>query len=174
MTPAELIARARSAIGKGIKYKLGAGGLSPRSELPCNADGDCDCSGYSAWAIGLPRMTKHPLYLLYANKTRDTEYAWINTDSMYYDGFKRMSGYFELLQHARPGALILYPGEPKRKLVGHVGIVSAVADNKATEVIHCSSGNFRRGGDAIAETGPEVFYKQPKTVHLMFCGVEEA
>jgi hypothetical protein len=173
MTAAELIARARSAIGRGIKYKLGAGGLSPKSELPSNADGECDCSGLSCWAVGLSRMTKHPLYLLYANKMRDTEYAWINTDSMYYDGFKRMSGYFELLQHARIGALILYPGDAKRKLVGHVGIVSASDGSKATKVIHCSSGNFRSGGDAVQETSPALFYKQRRTVHLMFCGVEE-
>jgi hypothetical protein len=164
MTPAELIARARSATGKGIKYKLGAGGMNPSAELPCNADRDCDCSGMSNWAVRLSRFTRHPLY-------DRGEGGWINTDTMVADG-NRLAGFFELLVAPRIGALIVYP-RSKVSRIGHVGIVSVVKGDKAAKVIHCSAGNYRKGGDAIAETPAEVFYRPNLgTVYLWFCGME--
>jgi LysM repeat protein len=56
-----LLARARSAVNKGIRYKLGFGGTNPTSPLP-TADHLCDCSGFVCWVLGLARNTTLPFY----------------------------------------------------------------------------------------------------------------
>lgn len=158
MTTAELLARAKSATGKGIKYRLGAGGMNPVASSPANLAGECDCSGYVCWALGISRQTTHPLYVGFNS-------GWINTDAMCLDG-SRASGLFELLDTPRVGALIIYPGG--KKGVGHVGIVTSIKDGHAA--VHCSSGNWRKGGDAIGETGVAV-WARPDARFLWYCGV---
>lgn len=160
MTVAELLARAKSVTGKGVKYRLGAGGMNPTHSSPVNINAECDCSGYVCWALGISRQTSHPLYV-------DFNGGWINTDAMCQDG-SRMSGLFELLDVPRIGALIIYPGG--RKGVGHVGIMSAVQKGIATKALHCSAGNYRKGSDAIAESGAGV-WQRADTRFLWYCGI---
>ncbi len=57
-------------------------------------------------------------------------------------------------------------------LYGHVGIVTNVGNGKVRKVIHCSSGNFRKYGDAIRETPPTVF-QVPDAVFVWFEGIEK-
>ncbi len=163
MNADELIARARSAMGKKIKYHLGSGGMNPKSSSPGNFNGECDCSGFVCWAIGLSRKTDHPIY-------QRVNGGWINTDAIVYDAKDRLAGYFELLMTARPGSLIVYPGSGKG--VGHIGIVTAADKNgKPTKVIHCNASSFRKNGDSIGETTPEAFAK-PNRIIAWYCGIE--
>lgn len=165
MTIQELLSRARSASGKKIRYKLGAGGLSPQAPLPANISSECDCSGLVCWALGVSRRTDHPLYVKFNG-------GWLNTDGIVHDA-KTVTGFFQSLDKARPGCLIVYPSRKQPARVGHVGIVTkAGVDGKPLAVLHCSSGNFRKFGDAIRETGPDVF-AGPATIYAWFEGLEE-
>lgn len=149
MTVMELLARTRHAVGNGIKYKLGAGGMNPLAPLPCNDDNECDCSGDVSWALGVSRYMKGiPWY------DKDHNGEWLNTDAIWRDA-RSTYGIFEEIGTPKPGAIIVYP---KRSglVAGHVGILTAVNPNW---VIHCSSGNYRATGDAIQETGDAVFQK---------------
>jgi hypothetical protein len=161
----EFLARARGAAGKGIKYKLGRGGMSPAAALPASHDNLCDCSGYVSWCMGMSRQTTHPLYVAFNS-------GWINTDAMVHDA-NAATGFIERIEGAKVGCLIVYGKNPKAS-VGHVGIVTAVkmsgGKTTATKVIHCSSGNSAKG-DAIAETGPEVFERIPQTIYAWYAGV---
>jgi hypothetical protein len=49
MTVAELLQRARSAIGHKVKYRLGAGGIAPKTPPPASTDNACPCSGFDGW-----------------------------------------------------------------------------------------------------------------------------
>lgn len=162
-SPADLLARARSALGRKIAYELGKGGLKPAAASPADGAGECDCSGYVAWCLGMSRMTEHPLYQAFNG-------GWINTDAIVHDA-RRPTGFFEQLNRPRVGCLIVYPSGNGHK-VGHVGIVTAVdAGGSVAKVIHCSSGNFRRTGDAVGETGPEVFQSNPGTIFAWYAGI---
>lgn len=143
---AELIARAREAIGQGIRYKLGSGGMNPNASLPAH-DNKCDCSGFICWVLGLSRETNIPFYKKYG--------GWIFTDSMV-DDVNSNSGIFDRLALPEPGCIVVYGAG---KAIGHVGLVSDVSDGEMVSVIHCSSGNDRRFGDAIKETSPDVFMR---------------
>ena len=138
------INRAKSAIGKGIKYKLGSGGMKPELILP-TADKQCDCSGFICWVFKISRKTDIPFYQKFG--------GWIFTDSMEAD-IKSMSGIFNRIETPEIGCIVVYGAGNK---IGHVGIVSEVKDGKMTKVIHCSSGNNKKFGDAIQETSPVVF-----------------
>lgn len=154
-----LLARARSAAGSKTKYLLGAGGMKPAAAHPGST---CDCSGYVSWVLGLSRMTDHPTYKKYNG-------GWINTDAMVNDA-SVATGFFTKLDAPKKGCIIVYPkaasGGPN---YGHVGIVTEVASGKAKKVIHCSSGNSALG-DAIAETGPEV-WNRPSTIFAWYDGL---
>jgi hypothetical protein len=147
------LARARSAIGKRIIYKLGGGGMRPEAPLPSNANGECDCSGFVCWALGLSRQTAHPLYMNFNG-------GWINTDGIVRDA-RRETGFFFQPEAPSPGDLIVFPSMLPTRKVGHVGIITEVAQQDGsfvpTRVLHCSHGNFKVAQDAIAETGPAVF-----------------
>lgn len=158
MTPEQAVARARSMIGKGIRYKLGRGGIDPTGATPATPDGYCDCSGFACWVLGVSRKTDHPLYLKFNQ-------GWINTDAIVAD-VKTPVGLFSPTV-ARPGALIVYPRAGKG--VGHVGIVTKVVNGKPELVVHCSSGNFKTSGDAVRETPPTVF-NGPATVFAWWAG----
>jgi hypothetical protein len=158
----DLLDRARSVVGAKTKYKLGAGGISPALPSPANVHNECDCSGYVCWCLGISRQTTHPLYVQFNG-------GWINTDAIVHDAIAQ-TGFFAKLEKALAGCLIVYPGPPKRK-VGHVGIVTLVgADDRASQVIHCSAGNFRAHGDAIQETAPTVF-NQPDAILVWYQGL---
>ena len=160
MTGEDVVRRARSAIGHGTRYKLGAGGTNPNAPHPATG-GACDCSGFTAWALGVSRQTSDPLY-------RDFNGGWINTDAMVHDA-TRPGGLFTRLSTPRVGALAVY-GRRGAGSYGHCGVISAVEGGRIAKVIHCSSGNDRNG-DAIQETGPAVFEK-PDVVFAWFDGLD--
>lgn len=149
-------------IGLGTVYLLGAGGMQPASARPWDTDRGrhCDCSGFAAWACGYSRQTSDPFYV-------GRNGGWINTDAMRADGYST-GGVFSAVAVAEPGDLIVFPGGVPGHNIGHVGVVAAVdASGKPARVVHCSSGNYRNTGDAIRETGPEVF-DTPKTVVIRY------
>jgi hypothetical protein len=164
MTVEELLARARSAIGHKVKYRLGAGGIDPTSPTPASIDNACDCSGFVCWCLGISRKTDHPLYVRFNG-------GWINTDAIVYDAY-HPTGLFFPLEQPRVGCLWVFPSRRPKRPYGHVGIVSAMSKGKVTKVIHCSSSNFRRYGDAILETPPTVF-QVPDTLFVWYVGIED-
>lgn len=139
-----IIERAKSAINKGIRYKLGSGGTNPAATLP-TANKLCDCSGFVCWVLGLSRKTTIPFYNQFG--------GWIFTDSMEAD-VKSQAGIFEKLNTPEVGCIVVYGAGNK---IGHVGIVSEVLNGQMKKVIHCSSGNDSKFKDSIQETAPTVF-----------------
>ncbi len=139
--------RALRCIGKGVRYKLGKGGIDPTKPMRDK----CDCSGFVAWAIGIPR------------ELPPGSGKWLQTTSYWQGGRPAGDGLFDGIDEARsePGDIIVYPDRGSRQ--GHMGIVSAVRDGNVIKVIHCSTGNDRSTGDAIQETAPTVFERNPKT-----------
>lgn len=137
-----------------IEAKAQAAGIDVAPAGPVPA---CDCSNFSNWVLRIPHGTPD----------------WLNTDAMRADalgGQKVYEPFDPLLpQRAAPGALIVYP-KPGPDQFGHVGIVTAVdpVTGLPLTVIHCSAENFFRTGHAIAETGPEEFFEQPKTM-IIWC-----
>ena len=131
----------------------------------------CDCSGFVCWAYGLDRSRSAP------------DGRYINTDWMWSDArgpqrlFRRIDSAAEPLR-AAIGSVLVYPKTPGvGERYGHVALVTQTdANGRPTRVIHCSAENFKRSyaalGDAtranaIAETGPEVFFE-----HLAVPGYE--
>lgn len=144
LSPSGIIQRARTAVQKGISYQLGSGGMDPAYRLPTK-NKLCDCSGFVCWVLGVSRKSEIPFYKRYG--------GWIYTDSMV-DDIKSSSGIFEGLNEPEPGCAVVFGAGNK---IGHVGIVSEVANGKMKRVIHCSSGNQRAFNDSIWETSPSVF-----------------
>lgn len=141
MTRLEVVARAKRCIGKGIKYKLGRGGFNPKASGP---GAECDCSGFVAWCYGVSRVLKdHPAYIKWNG-------GWFETTAVERDLLSEL-GIVEEVGYAltRPGDLVVVGDRGKRQ--GHIGIISAGPPD--VKVIHCSSGNMKRSGDAVAETG---------------------
>lgn len=154
MTPDALIARARSVIGIGIRYKLGAGGMRPDADSPADGMGNCDCSGFTAWALTVSRFLRGvPWYDAKHNG------EWLNTDAIVRDA-KSPFGFFDQILAAESGCLIVFPRSKTSPVAGHVGIVTEVSESfTPLRVVHCSAGNQARFGSAIQETGPEVFMR---------------
>lgn len=149
----EVVKRARSVISKGCAYKLGKGGFSPTSPVPWSSLGECDCSGFISWAIGVSRQTDNPWY-------KKQNGGWFETSAIVAD-CKTPFGFFDEVrwEEAKPGMLLVW-GDSKaggKVRQGHVGIIGAAHSGEPYSVIHCSSGNFRKLGDAILETGVEIF-----------------
>jgi len=145
------LARARTGLEEQIVYSLGKGGFDPTKLLTH----ECDCSGFIAWAIGIPRE-------LPPGSDR-----WLDTDAYWSGGGSaaKAAG-FPLLQtvvaaDAEPGDLIVYPDHAGHE--GHIGIISDVKQDGKLSVIHCSKGNFTHFGDATRETDSHVWDIQAKT-----------
>ena len=153
MTVAELIARAKSQVGQGIAYGLGRGattGNSPRDET-----GACDCSAFVCWCLDIRKQQTNFAWLTKLNG------GWYNTDGIWWDGAKESTGFFQKIDAARPGSLVVFPSTgtsgvsgPK---IGHIGVVTEMLSDGSYRVVHCSNGNFKRTGDAIQETDSAVF-----------------
>lgn len=158
LTVAELLTRIRSAVGRGVKYKMGSGSLDPLSALPAGADKACDCSCFVCWGMKISKFTKtDPLYLRVKG-------GWRNTDAMVVDA-GHAQGNLTKIPHAKVGCLLLYGAGWGGASVGHVGFVTEIESPPgklavAKKVIHCSKGNYVQTGDAIRETGPEAFTKR--------------
>lgn len=152
MTPEEVLARARGQIGRGTKYELSRGGFYPQSLTAADSVGRCDCSGFVAWCLNACRQIDHPAYKAELGN-------WVETSAIVRDAKRSALGMFALVDtaSAEPGMLYVW-GDPKSgKGQGHVGIISAVGPDGPSKVIHCSKGNWNTTGDAIQETGPQVF-----------------
>lgn len=165
-----MLARARSAIGHKIAYRLGAGGRDPYAATPAvlvdgsNNTHGCDCSGFVAWALGVDR------YLPNASVPHMPNGKWLETTTLFNDARSPYGFVAEVpWQSAMMADLLVWPDRAGKQ--GHVGIVSSVgAYGDASRssigpmsVIHCSSGNWRKG-DAIAETGVHVFLQNKAIV----------
>jgi hypothetical protein len=156
MTRPEILFRARKAVAESrAKYQLGRGGFSPVAPLPEDRDGFCDCSGFVAWCLGVPRHIKDAL----------TE--WIETSAIVRDA-RSPDGLFTRVKAAEAGDLIVYGDQGNGQ--GHVGVISEVTDNGlARKVIHCGSAASRRTGRAIEESSsmPSYFYSRG-AIHVRF------
>jgi len=143
--------RARTGLEETTTYILGQGGFDPTKPLTQK----CDCSGFVAWAIGIPR--EFP-----PGSTR-----WLDTDAYWNGGGAAAhAAGFPLLRNitpadAEPGDLIVYPDQGSHQ--GHMGMISGVDQDGELKVIHCSKGNFTHFGDATRETDSAVWKIQPKT-----------
>ena len=105
---ANVLTRARSAIGHGIDYKLGEGGVDPNAALP-TSNHECDCSGFVAWALGTTR-----------NPKPGREW-YIQTDNIWHDAMGPQS-VFVRVEEPIPGDVIVYPKIGSPDGYGHTGI----------------------------------------------------
>ena len=146
MTPADTVDRARSAVGHGCDYHLGAGGMRPNEPHPWDKrEGRiaCDCSGFAMWAWGLSRFQKP---------------VWFDTSRIVAEA-RYGKGLFEALAtwaDLKPGDGLVWGDRHGKQ--GHVGVVVSV---DPVRVIHCSRGNWLKSEpkDAIQETDASVFEK---------------
>jgi hypothetical protein len=152
----DLVLKAKTAINKGIRYKLGSGGMNPNTVLP-TTNKLCDCSGFVCWVLGISRKSDNPFYAKFG--------GWIYTDSMVID-INSQAGLFEKLNTPEVGCIVVYGAGGA---IGHVGLVSKVENGQMTKVIHCSSGNDRNFNDSIQETNAAVF-NRADTVFGKFTG----
>lgn len=163
MTTQELIDRARSVVGQPCKYKLGEGGRLWHAETPWNPHTlGCDCSGFVAWSLGMDRHTPDTFYKKWNG-------GWIETSAVVRDALEHDGvGFFDRIEVAEPGAVLVYPDRKVKGKVrqGHIGIViePPTPTFGLFNVVHCSAGNFRRLGNAIAETDDALWRKNPGTV----------
>jgi hypothetical protein len=152
----QILERARSAIGRPTRYRLGAGGTSPLASHPADGNAECDCTGLSGWTCG------HARHLPHHARYQRIMGGWVSTDSILADvrqplrpGETRL---YEQIDAPEPGDLVVYgslrDAHGQRVRAGHIGIVSAGSGwGEDLRIIHCSATNGR-GPDAIAETGP--------------------
>lgn len=160
---------ARGFIASPTVYWLGAGGMDPNAPTPGQKS---DCSGYVCWMLGRSRQTTHPLYVKFNG-------GWINTDGIVHDA-KSCLGFFTQIPKPKVGCVIVYGGKASGapRKVGHVGIVTELSSAhrdpytmNVARVRHCSMGNYRKTGDAIQETGPEVF-RAPDVIFAWYEGLD--
>jgi hypothetical protein len=142
------IIRARSVLGLLCYYKLGEGGLEPRSEHPArvNRDGrpQCDCSGFACWVYSISRLQGDK------GKPWSSQIQWVNTDAMVRDanGPQRL---FTRLDGPVPGCIVVYGRKGQR--VGHCAVLTEVSPTGRIFGIDCASGAFGLIGQAIRERG---------------------
>jgi len=157
MTPDDILARARSAVGKGVRYSLGCGGYHPTDALPARPTWRrpkgklipvkalwCDCSGFIAWVLGRSRA--------------DTVVPgmWgLSTDSVYADAHptKGTHRLFVPIDAPVPGCIAVYGDWTDDKGKGHQGHVAVVVDPVGHVVVDCSS-----SCDGVAQHVQEVFW----------------
>lgn len=152
MTREQIVARARSAIGHGCKYKLGQGGMKPYRTVPWDDEQECDCSGFFMWGFNLSRF--------------QPERVWYDTTKIVADARAGPPpGLFISVEwlEAQPGDGLAWPDrvshdaeqQPKHH-EGHCGIVTEVGAGPL-KVVHCSLGNWKKFSDAIQETDATIF-----------------
>ncbi len=156
MQVAAVLARANAAIAQGIHYKLGQGGMNPGSATPGH-DGQCDCSGFVAWCLGMSRHTSDQFYVHFNG-------GWIETTAVWTDVGQSVGIFDETSK--RPGAVVVYPDEH-----GHEGHIGIIVD--AHRVVHCSHGNDTQYGNAIQVTPLTVFDSNPRTRFGWLVGLQD-
>ena len=166
----QVVDRARSLTGKSIHAPLNAvgttagpilyrlkehnGGQDPFAPHCASWSPDLkrwtsDCTGFVCWCLGLDRYQPPD---------------WINTDSALEDALKKKVR-FEPLELPELGCVVVYGGAWKngiRTKVGHWGIVTGLPAEwgpswDLLSVTHCSSGQSRKHGAAIAETSGQLW-----------------
>lgn len=149
MTRSEVLARARSAIGRPTIYRIGKGGFLPEATHPANSHAEADCSGFCAWALGISRHLEGPWY-------GDHGSEWFETTAIATDaqGPQKRVERIEWA-NAVPSDLLVYGDHDGHQ--GHVGLVSLADPSGPIKAIHCSNGNFKNHGDAIQETGAALW-----------------
>jgi hypothetical protein len=169
----EVLARARSQAGLGIRYKLGGGSARASRHTCADTGGTCDCSAFACWALGVDKQGSYP-FLVPAGQPVEPGNQWYGTDNMWNDSVHVALGLFSKIDRPIPGCLILYPAQRlsgKKSTPGHVGIVTKVGAEGAVVVLHCSSGNFRQTGDAIQETDDSAFRGKAGLIFAWYAGV---
>lgn len=180
------VERARSAIGKGIRYKMGQGGFFPDAPLPdqiYRVVGGwirprlCDCSGFVAWVLGMRRDQ------INAKKWWSKLLPWIETTMVYADATGPQRVFVKIAEPV-PGCLVVYGDTEKSQ--GHIGVVTMVDPDVTTRyigiareagytkgliaVVDCSSGMSKKTGDAIHERDGAVFLSNLRSI---FCVLKE-
>lgn len=149
MNRLELIERAVAVVGHGCHYKLGEGGRLWHRATPWNPQMLCDCTGYLSWCYGVDRHTDDPWY-------RNQNGGWIESTAIVRDCETPFGAFTGVpWQQALPGDTVVYGDRDGHQ--GHVGLVVKVDEMGPAEVVHCSTGNDRRTGDAIAVTGADLW-----------------
>lgn len=130
--------RARTAVGRGIKYRLGHGGMDPFDSLPSRT-GYCDCSGFAAWTAGISRRPK-------PNRP-----WWIETTNIFNDATGKRRTYVRL-DEIEKGCWLVFPDKRVAGVTrqGHIVLVTGVSNGKVTG-IDCSAGNLGRFKESIRE-----------------------
>jgi hypothetical protein len=134
------VEHARSFVGRGTRYRLGAGGMDPRVE-PGQLE-SCDCSGFMAILMGISRKQADK------GKPWSADIPWIETTAIVRDAV----GAQQLCVRIRdsiPGCFVAYGDTDHHE--GHCGVVTETIGRQATRGIDCASGIYRRTGDAIHE-----------------------
>jgi hypothetical protein len=135
-------------------------------QLPALA---CDCSGYVAWCLGLPRTPS----VLPGNS------FWTNGICADADRPGGVGQLFRRLPAPVPGALLVYPGRQDRGEGGHVAIVCEVQGGQVTGILHCAPQNFLlapepgRQRNAIARTDPAPFQGRSDVRVVMACCLQD-
>ena len=128
-----------------IRYRLGQGGFDPEAPTP-SYNGECDCSGFIAWCLGISR------------DQRDRHGMWISTTEIVADANGRQR-LFVRLEGPEPGCLAAYPDRDGRQ--GHVALVTQVSPLWG---IDCSSGR-----NGVAERSLAFFLRRSPT----FCALRQ-
>lgn len=110
------LTRAHLALGQGIRYKLGYGGMDPSRSTPAESRllyrNRCDCSGYVAWCLGLSR------------KPKPYRPWWIETTNVYRDAVSARR-VFRIIPEPVPGCVVVFGDYTRNgiKHEGHIGLV---------------------------------------------------
>jgi hypothetical protein len=163
MVPEQAIARARSQLGARTVYRSGGGKINPVSTDCRDELRSCDCSALLCWIYRINKYQGNEFWWL-----KELNGGWANTDGIWVDarglensGPEIMTGNFYEITSPRPACGVVYPAAWVSKThgprVGHCGIVTKVNDDGSYQVLHCSSGNYKRTGDAIQETSGKLF-----------------
>lgn len=151
MNSSVVLTRAMSGVGRKTIYSS-PGKMPSFAAASWPQGASNDCSGFVSWCLRFSESRKvdHPLY-------KAVNGGWFETTAIHQDGLKS-TGYFERIDSAVPGALLVYPDYRDSQGAVHDGHVDIVvkASGKGlagvTSVVHCSWGSYKKNGDAIAVT----------------------
>lgn len=163
MNPQQAVDRAHSAMGHGCIYRLGAGGAHPLRAVPWDELQGCDCSGFVAWCLGLPRHDEE-------------KNVWYDTSRIAIEANGDAQGRFlgAIWPDLQLADLLVYGDHRDGEGVirqGHVGIVTALAP---TLVVHCSHRNWTEHSDAIRETGSGLWLANQRAVVARYAAMERS
>ncbi len=171
MNVSTALARAQSGLGKTTTYA--SPGKMPSFAANTWPQGAAnDCSGFVSWVLRFSQSRKvdHPLY-------RKVNGGWFETTAIHRDGMEA-TGFFQRIDTAEPGALLVYPdyvGKDGKSHDGHIGIVLEASGKGIAgvkKVIHCSLGNFKTHRDAIQITDAKPWLAHKESIVVWMEGLE--